>query len=534
MKKIIIALLLMPLMVIANKEELDKALLEACKKGNIKQVQQLIKQGASVQATMSRNSHTTMSIAIEGGHRDVVELLLEHGAQVDTADCRNNTALHKAAEHGKTDIVKLLLANGAKVGEAGIFGYTPLHKAAQNGHAAVVELLLEHNASLFLTDHKGVTPFCWAARKNRLAIIKIFLKFLKKNGRNDEETIIEYNNALHEAVKAEAAKKNTPLVKLLIENGAQPSAHDLKTPVVKNNHALLKLLINTHAHLDKSDPQSNLFLSPALHQATEKGNLIAVNTLLDAGAVLAPSKEEVGYYKPNSLLGKAVCGGYIDLVKLFLNKSANQNNCSTFSDIIQVQEEPLLHWAVGIGNAGIVELLLKAGVSPDAVYSQHLSLGAGYSPVTLPVAPIHIAALYGYTKIVHMLLNEGVNPSAAIKIDSEAVRNFPYIRFYEGKTPLDLAHRGQKDESVQFLKEYLEVVEQVENNATKELLDQMINKPYVALVLALLICKLPLRPEEIKPYFSLVKRKYEDTGDDSYKAITRIFKEAYKGALVYT
>ena len=42
------------------------------------------------------------------GHKEVVELLLSHGAEVDATDNRGMTALQSAEQKGRDDIVELL------------------------------------------------------------------------------------------------------------------------------------------------------------------------------------------------------------------------------------------------------------------------------------------------------------------------------------------------------------------------------------------------------------------------------------------
>jgi ankyrin repeat protein len=51
--------------------------------------------------------------ALAGGHRDVTELLLVSGAEVNAKQHGGYTALHAAAFDGDPDLTRLLLANGA-------------------------------------------------------------------------------------------------------------------------------------------------------------------------------------------------------------------------------------------------------------------------------------------------------------------------------------------------------------------------------------------------------------------------------------
>ncbi len=55
-------------------------------------------------------------------------------------------ALHYAAEEGRTDVIEYLVDHGADVNDICYSGMTPLHLAAWSGHLATAEALVEHGA----------------------------------------------------------------------------------------------------------------------------------------------------------------------------------------------------------------------------------------------------------------------------------------------------------------------------------------------------------------------------------------------------
>jgi ankyrin repeat protein len=75
-----------------------------------------------------------------------VELLLDHGANVNRKPRRGATALTAAAFHGDTETVKLLLSRGADI-NSDLDGCTPLGLAKLRKHAEVVNLLSKQGAS---------------------------------------------------------------------------------------------------------------------------------------------------------------------------------------------------------------------------------------------------------------------------------------------------------------------------------------------------------------------------------------------------
>ena len=84
----------------------------------------------------------------------------------DSAHIRRDVlsdALFAAARNGHTEVVEYLLDHGAQVDAKGVFGGTGLHWAAINGHQKTVELLIARGASLTIRDARfDSTPEGWA------------------------------------------------------------------------------------------------------------------------------------------------------------------------------------------------------------------------------------------------------------------------------------------------------------------------------------------------------------------------------------
>lgn len=75
---------------------------------------------------------------------DGLELLLEHGADVNLRDNKGHTPLHLAVVLRETSLVTLLLDHGANRNEIDIAHRTPLHYACEKGYLGIVECLLDH------------------------------------------------------------------------------------------------------------------------------------------------------------------------------------------------------------------------------------------------------------------------------------------------------------------------------------------------------------------------------------------------------
>lgn len=107
------------------------------------------------------NSGTTpLFIATLKGHADIIEWLVEFGAEVDkhqgSGSFRGISALYYAASTGNKALVETLLNNGADVnllqGEGSHKGKSALFVAAMNGHTGIVKLLIDQGADVFAVD----------------------------------------------------------------------------------------------------------------------------------------------------------------------------------------------------------------------------------------------------------------------------------------------------------------------------------------------------------------------------------------------
>jgi ankyrin repeat protein len=73
-------------------------------------------------------------------------LLKSNSDLVFKRDATAQTLLHFAAFAGHKEMVELLIANGAEVNARDMFGMTPLSQAENGGHGDVAALLRQHGA----------------------------------------------------------------------------------------------------------------------------------------------------------------------------------------------------------------------------------------------------------------------------------------------------------------------------------------------------------------------------------------------------
>ena len=99
-------------------------------------VEILLNHGADIEAQSERTKDTPLSLACSGGRYEVVELLLNRGANKEHRNVSDYTPLSLAASGGYVNIIKLLLSHGAEINSrtGSKLGISPLMLAAMNGH----------------------------------------------------------------------------------------------------------------------------------------------------------------------------------------------------------------------------------------------------------------------------------------------------------------------------------------------------------------------------------------------------------------
>jgi ankyrin repeat protein len=392
---------------------------------------------------------TPLYVAAEHGHASMVELFLEHGADVNARGGVCDFALSAALLTGKDSVVELLIRKGADTNlldrsptllrafqtrnerlvkltlkqctgsvAFSVSHYRLAHIAARRDWHETLPLLLDRDpdVSVDILDHRGRTPLHEACYINSLKIARLLLD----RGANANHADKEGWTPLH----ITSSRSRIEMTRLLLEKGATPTIRNslkqtaLNYATYKGFAEIVELLLRHGADVDNSGIDG---MTP-LYCASHQGNSEVVELLL-LNAANPNSAQETGW---TPLMG-ATISGHTEIVRILLERGANPSIAITNSGWT-----PLMVSSYK-GNTKIVKLLLDRGANlsiTNTIGSSPLLIassegktetvellhdrGANPNIASIDVSPpLILASSRGHTEVVRLLLDRGVNPNTA-------------------------------------------------------------------------------------------------------------------------
>ncbi|MBX7255679.1 MAG: ankyrin repeat domain-containing protein [Candidatus Hydrogenedentes bacterium] len=151
---------------------------EAATLGQTCRIEEIVKSDPKAVDAISSDGWTALHLAAHFNRKETTQRLIELGALVDAASASTslapgNTPLHAASAAGHYEPALVLLEYGANVAARQANGMTPLHVAAAGTNAGLVRLLLEHKADPRAIDDAGMMPVDLALKFERYEIADI-------------------------------------------------------------------------------------------------------------------------------------------------------------------------------------------------------------------------------------------------------------------------------------------------------------------------------------------------------------------------
>jgi ankyrin repeat protein len=294
---------------------------------------------------------TLLDLAVGLGRADIVQVLLEYGADADKPS-RGRTPLEAAAASGECLIAELLLANGATPA-----GSDAIHVAAAAGHDDVLKLLLGKPApaspassssasfsssftSIDAAGRDGKTPLRLAAEAGRRDAVKALLA---AGARADARCGTDGATALHAA----ARRGDEAVARLLLSHGVAGTA------TVRDAAGKTAFEIAAQEGHGGRILQF-LGLGEAILAAARKGEVRSVRRAADGGASVE-GRDAHGW----TPLMRAAFKGRADTARDLIARGAD-------IDAADAEGYTVLHCAAEAGRADVVDLLLKNGANAKA------------------------------------------------------------------------------------------------------------------------------------------------------------------------
>jgi len=334
--------------------------------------------------TAHRNA-SALHVAARLGNREMVEVLLDHGADPDGSGAKasSETPLALASQHDEADVVALLLARFADVNRSYAGGRTALHAAAKGDAHHVVPLLLAARAALDREDERGYTALHRACVFDSLLVARQLVRYEADVHRTAPRGV----TAVHLAVST----GNLQLVQLLLDAEADPSAPDVDTEtplhdaVELGSVELVQLLLEYGA--TACFCPSDTVMGP-LHVAAFHNRVDIARLLLEHKAPIdAPNAHG------NTALVLAAANGHLELARELIQTHGADVNYSA-----STVDGTALNRAAKRGQAALVESLLELQASPET------RDGEGRTPLAL-------AILNRHQHVVELLLQHRAQPN---------------------------------------------------------------------------------------------------------------------------
>jgi ankyrin repeat protein len=316
-------------------------IIQAIINGNTNYVAALLKYHVDLNTKYENgaDNFSPLELAMDEGHLDIALMLQDYELQ-----SRSNTVSFAAVRGDLDGVRNLLQKNPQSIEEKDELGFTPLAWAAEKGQNEAASLLLSLGANADATNSSGRYPIDWAATSGHLPLVEL----LADKTSNDKSV------TLFLAVQ----QQQVPVVKFLLEHGANPNIHY---------------------------PASNTTMP--LHLAAGQGDVEEARLLLEHGA------DVNGIEQNNSTpLIYAIGGTSKEMVELLFAHGASIHEKPGYWSTFQ-------NWALGAGDTNIAALLLAHGADVNA------KDGDGKTA-------LHFATQQGTLQAVEWLLKNGADVNA--------------------------------------------------------------------------------------------------------------------------
>ncbi|KAJ8686468.1 hypothetical protein QAD02_022262 [Eretmocerus hayati] len=406
----------------------------ACMKNDLVYFKDLLFTNPNISNSAIWKSYTPLHLSIEYKHSELIELMLDYGADFNIQNDEGKSALHLAFDLNMKDIVKLFLNKCTNFHQNPVDGdgFSHLHIACIEGEVELVMRLIECGANVdspvnFSCIYRpGFTSLHFSALFGNVNVLQRLLNYGACYSAVDKDNKSPFDIAISTSCDSRQSKSAFMIMEIIL------SFHHLHKDRFFNDRGFSRLhmwSINSSARDDKSEVRYFIDEHPSdvnktvhilntpwdgytpLHFALELGNTSLANVLLEKGA---------------NILCKAANGD--TPLHLALNCSIMPQLPSNLHNFSSIQQNPIgskgfsfFHVACVAGHKELIEYFLDNGINPD--FPSKIE-GYEFNDKT----PLHFTVQNNSScavEVSSLLLRFGANPNAR---DSELNTPLHYIK----------------------------------------------------------------------------------------------------------
>ncbi|CEJ87161.1 hypothetical protein VHEMI04323 [[Torrubiella] hemipterigena] len=357
----------------------------ACRNSSLDVVKVLLDYGIDINVSHDLIGRASpIFVASMAGHCELIQLLIDKGADISAMDNEGNVPLHFASSFQKVEATRVLLDNGAEIQATNDEGETALHLACKDGHLDVVELLLKNGADVNALDNQGRTPLFQASVEGHINVTEVLLN----NSADPSVRDSDDHTSLYPVSPRRSAKPKKPFLKTetTVDVADNSGLAPLHAAASVGHLEVVKVLIKHGANINCETKDG---WSP-LHWSCFRRKPQIVDHLLQCGA--EPSCVDIANRSPVFFAaawghGSQMLESLLSYGAVFDSKdcygatpllaSVRKNNIETVRcllstkrvslDVVDKSGRSLSWWASHNRNQEIMDMLIKHGVSCQAI-----------------------------------------------------------------------------------------------------------------------------------------------------------------------
>jgi ankyrin repeat protein len=253
-----------------DTQEIKNKLFSSVREGDFTTVKDLLEKYPDMINTRERGGWSLLHVAYS--NRELLEYLIEKGADIMARSDGGWTPLHNQAYKGYRDGVELLLDHGADIEAKTSFGHTPLLSSIRWDRIEVTKFLIGRGANVNPATELGRTPLIISAVEGNSEMAGLFLD-------SDADIRIKDSNYKRTALHFAALYGQLDIAAALLTKGANVNEKDAdgRTPLdyaSQYGHEKVAKLLKSSGARGEIDPE-HFGSSPYLTKILEEGEAFA-------------------------------------------------------------------------------------------------------------------------------------------------------------------------------------------------------------------------------------------------------------------